>query len=1078
MTVNLEWQVREGVTVTRGSARSLVPDYLHTKPDVPVSITLIEGSLTGTGVELVDNQLIAFPDAIVGQIRGLRFSAVGQDGHATDSGPVIVTVSEVRSDIRLDIDERFAQVALYFTSLTDPRGEGIRYNVWHSVMPRSNGTVASWGAPGHGGFQDNSVKLLLPDKRQHVYFTENTGPSGVPVQQYDNLNYFLIQSEDLLVIPSRGAFDFKANGGKGAWTHGSRSYAPGGVSRAAYEYWAKTNGPYVTGTTDTDLIRWEGTFDAALDGSPLNRFNQGTHYVKALDLAIIFGGPAAPRVWFIERNRADSPGFRPDWPNPWRIRGFPTDAMSDREGRWAVGGIRPIPAYCMEMRDMVCSIGRHVYFVSPKQEGMRGDGFDPRHWYNWFWRIDAHSLQQTGDPKLTRLADAPAAFCLPRTRAGGLSGETEIIDVAPYKRFEDAWLCTFAKKPDTNPTNLRFVDAAGHDYYAQRVVASSSPTTVWDWVLCKTRYSSSGDPPRLGRCRYQQVLAASRFGQLVYDESAGLILFFDENLGIAAYDPHVNTWHFLKAPAGEGWTATSFSQAAYVPQYEAAFFQPGSSAKSHWSRVAVITKKPRQVAQGWKVAYPEAATGKISYRGMREKNPINFLWTNKHHRFCNHGGRLYQIGGDHAGFPYEDSTTVPGYPPTARNWNRDGARQDFWMCSLEPDTDGHVIWELSQNWYHDYPYVPGRLAPANQRGPRNPDGIAAVVDKRGDVWLGIGGRSSDEYSIAVAAGVDPQYDMRGEAHGWVYRWRLPGTDPKTGIRLGNGYWKPLQNRLRSRGAIDLDPPFRADYDISMSMHTAENCWMTYDPVRDELVVVWSDRLETVNIYRMPVKGPTNKATGEYLWTRTSIASNAIGNVESAWENAQGVHPRGGALTSYGEQQVVDRHLYAICVASVYGPEYTRYKDGRKTNIYPRGFIVKVNLDTNAVDEWIQFPTFFCRGADVMDSTGQYSVGGGAVLVQFRGLAAVNRKLVLGPTSWSNASILLREDNDPLVHIYDVDSKRWSAGEPFDRSLNPDGGPLRTGWGGLASVPERGEVWIMQSNNLWATPLPHIKYRIE
>ena len=108
----------------------------------------------------------------------------------------------------LQIDEQFAEVAPYFTSGTDPRGGGVRYNVWHSVMPRANGTIASWGAPGHGHNQDNSVKLLLPEERKHVYLTQNTGPSGVPVLQYDNLNYFLIASEDLFVIPSRGVFDF------------------------------------------------------------------------------------------------------------------------------------------------------------------------------------------------------------------------------------------------------------------------------------------------------------------------------------------------------------------------------------------------------------------------------------------------------------------------------------------------------------------------------------------------------------------------------------------------------------------------------------------------------------------------------------------------------------------------------------------------------------------------------------------------------------------------------------------------------------------------------------------------------
>ena len=179
------------------------------------------------------------------------------------------------------------------------------------------------------------------------------------------------------------------------------------------------------------------------------------------------------------------------------------------------------------------------------------------------------------------------------------------------------------------------------------------------------------------------------------------------------------------------------------------------------------------------------------------------FWNNcKHVRFAEHNGFLYQHSGDYAGFPRQQRSDYPPNPYWGEN-----QRQDMWRASLAPNATGRIEWELSQNFYHNYPWngSAGRLSPEPQRGPFMPDALGWVVDKRGDFWSGPWG-SGYTGVTGDAAGLAPEYAA-------MFKWNMPGVH-SNGIRLGDGWTLPPQDRL----GIDVSNPgarYRANHRVRL-----------------------------------------------------------------------------------------------------------------------------------------------------------------------------------------------------------------------------------------------------------------------
>lgn len=393
------------------------------------------------------------------------------------------------------------------------------------------------------------------------------------------------------------------------------------------------------------------------------------------------------------------------------------------------------------------------------------------------------------------------------------------------------------------------------------------------------------------------------------------------------------------------------------------------------------------------------------------------IWINcKHVRFVEYNGYLYQHSGDYTGFP---SQQRPDYPPN--DYWHESQRQDMWRASLTPNSNGRIEWELSQNYYHNYPWngSSGRLTPEPQRGPFMPDAFGWVVDKRGDFWSGPWGPGYTGVT-GDAAGFKPDY-------GAMFKWNLPGVHTN-GIRLGDGWTLPTQDRL----GIDVRDAPRA------SGRTHESA---YDPVTDAIYVVGHDydnvqKTVTIQLRKFSCV-PVN---GKHSWTAIPIpASLAALGAPATFTSAN--------VTVEHSNVAIAGRLLCYPFLCEYGVPAGTGNAGVARDALRKTQIVTVNLDTLTVSS-IPMPSSMPWWVRTWDGPEKELGVEPGVTGEKRVMRAVRDRLVLGPDGWHKIGV------DPWVVSYDFGTNTWTAFDP----------PTTHDWpntlGGMASVPSLGEVWLI------------------
>ena len=410
------------------------------------------------------------------------------------------------------------------------------------------------------------------------------------------------------------------------------------------------------------------------------------------------------------------------------------------------------------------------------------------------------------------------------------------------------------------------------------------------------------------------------------------------------------------------------------------------------------------------------------------------LWNNcKHVRFAEYNGFLYQHSGDYsAGFPSQQRAD---YPPSAY-WG-DNQRQDMWRASLTPNASGRIEWELSQNFYHNYPWngSSGRLSPEPQRGPFMPDAFGWVVDKRGDFWSGPWG-SGYTGVTGDAAGLAPNYAA-------MFKWNMPGVHTN-GIRLGDGWTLPTQDRL----GIDVPNAARA------TGRTGESA---YDPVTDAIYVVGHDYNDTQKRVTIQLRKfscvPTN---GKHTWTAIPLT------VPISVLGAPSTYTYANVTWEHSNVAIAGRILFYPFLCE-YGVAAGQGNAGANREKLRLARIVTVNLDTFEISS-IGMPStmpWWTRTWDGPETGLGYDPG---VTGEKRAMRGVGTRLVLGPDQWHKMGV------DPWIVSYDPATNTWTA---FDPPTNPD-------WpntlGSLAAVPSRGEAWLIGNGSVFGNNQAEIDFR--
>lgn len=421
-----------------------------------------------------------------------------------------------------------------------------------------------------------------------------------------------------------------------------------------------------------------------------------------------------------------------------------------------------------------------------------------------------------------------------------------------------------------------------------------------------------------------------------------------------------------------------------------------------------------EVTSPYKASFVETEIKNPSLYGMGA-GP-NFWNGCKHIRIVECNGYLYQHSGDYAGYPYQQRSD---YPPSGY-WG-DSQRQDMWRASMTPNSAGRIEWELSQNFYHNYPWngSSGRLSPEPQRGPFMPDAFGWVVDKRGDFWSGPWG-SGYSGVTGDAAGLIPGYEA-------MFKWKMPGLH-SNGIRLGDGWALPSQDRL----GVDVPSAPRA------TGRTAESA---YDPVTDAIYVVGHDYVDYAKQVVIQIRKfscvPTN---GKHRWEAINLptpisalgAPSSFSSANVTWEHANCA--------------IAGRYLYYPFLCE-YGVPAGQGNSGSDLSSLRVARLVSINLDTLSVS-YVALPAampWWTRTWDGPEKGLGFDPG---VTGEKRAMEGVGDKLVLGPDHWHKIGV------DPWICIYDQASNSWTLYDP----------PTDHDWpntlGSLSGVPSRNEVWLI------------------
>jgi hypothetical protein len=415
--------------------------------------------------------------------------------------------------------------------------------------------------------------------------------------------------------------------------------------------------------------------------------------------------------------------------------------------------------------------------------------------------------------------------------------------------------------------------------------------------------------------------------------------------------------------------------------------------------------------------------------------------------------KIFLFSGDwDDGWPTTQRTDYP----SNQHWGATG-RQEMWFADVSSGSlgAGKVRFKLAQNMYHNYPWngSSGYLSPAPQRGPFMPDALGFVVDKRGDFWMG-----PCDVGYTGLTG-----DVAGESMStWapMYKWKMPGVHPTTGVRLGNGWTRPQQNRLKSMSGGTQG----VDWDVGQFSDSEQRGWgrpstSAYDPTTDKIYVVGvaggASSLQ-IWLYSFPCL-PTN---GQHLWTREQLAPKPMG--ELGVSNATGVAGTygSGAIcnTVYCNGSIYFTYMAALGVASGGNASGTLLR---------KSWILKVNLTTKAVD-WVPYPSTMNWWLRPFD--GPQAAAGYAPLTpgQYRSLEAVGNKLVMGPEAWHKVA------EDPWIAVYDTQAKNWTLfNPPASYALTNGGHDYPNSIFSLVAMPSLGEVWLAgKSSGVYSATDPY------
>ncbi len=422
--------------------------------------------------------------------------------------------------------------------------------------------------------------------------------------------------------------------------------------------------------------------------------------------------------------------------------------------------------------------------------------------------------------------------------------------------------------------------------------------------------------------------------------------------------------------------------------------------------------------------------------------------------------KLFLFGGD-----WTDAwpgPNTPGFPPATWQSYVDG-RQEMWFAELSSAAlaGGTLRFKLAQNFYSNYPWSgsggyfgPGRPGggATPQKGPYAPDALGFVMDRRGEFWMG-------PCNVGYSP-INVDSEMAGETFQYwapVYKWNMPGLHPVTGVRLGNGWTRPNQNRLKSPGAQGLAG---TDFDVGLTtdsetLGVGRPSRTAYDPVTDALCVMGVQSSAT-ELYFALYRFPCTPTAGVHTWTRTVLPSLPLAQV--GLSNATGgfvdsTERKNGLISN---QVVCNGKLYFTLIGDF--PVASGGNVAANRSHLSWLFCVDLANPTAAAPRWVPYPaqqSWWLRLWDGPQGALAHSLGKApGTPAQYRSLTAVDRYIVAGPDRWTKV------DQDPFIWAYDTvlgTYRLWPA--PQSVALTNGGHDWPNGIFTLAAVPSLGEVWL-------------------
>jgi hypothetical protein len=918
-------------------------------------------------------------------------------------------------DVLYDPDEGTATLSYTGSSL-----------FWQSNFATKDGTLIEWGNGTHGHQTPNYVIEYDPVTGTQTYVEPTniiTGLGTNPYKtatfgymtQHDNHHYLYIPRIDSLVIPAKG------------------QYVRGSSSRPVAEKF-----PYATRTevtADGNIVNGTGT--SFVDSQPLGWKNGQRMTALSGGLYRPVGSMATNPGYYSPPDDYFGGVYNPHqaW-SPQLDAGFLIgggNSVGDDHGVCfiimrstyfgsytepyvvvmktvpTIGGIKPNKR---QGRDGACAVGEYIYWVG----GLEDNGTTSAH----FWRMNlgvflnssAQTIpQNSGAGAIERLLDAPFAASWGLLRHDPFTNTLLLISNQGIALFD-------LRSMTWNTSALTATNAAYLAEYNQYLIPGG--------------YPNSGTP-------FQRPSGC--LGDFISERIVG---------GAVTARPRKFYWRpGSNEPDGVG----------------------GDQRQRRYRSIKVL--RPLETVSAINVETENPANTSTTISGP--------LLAIKHHAIIENfndgynpgqaSRRITLFGGDwDNGWP---SSTRADYPPIGVAWNNSDGRQEMWDADVSDAVlaSGTIRLKLAQNFYHNYPWngstgysgAGGFGGVEPQRGPYMPDGLGFVIDKRGEYWMG-------PCDVGYTA---PLGDAAGEQFAaWapMYKWTKPGVHPVSGIRLGNGWTRPSQNRLKRRGAANGGYTTPADWDVGIASDSEAVGWgrpnnSAYDPVNDCIWVVGVNvsggSTMTVALYKFPCV-PTS---GTHTWTRHVLATvslKVLGGPDNGTGNASTGSTGDGDICN---TVYCNGNLYFTHTQMFYVPAESNWQNiNGYTNSTTRrmGRIIKVNLNgttpASSTLEWVPFPeacNWWLRTYDGPEGGEAASLGYSPLTTsQYRSLKAVGTKLVAGPDGDMKVAI------DPWICVYDTMTKTWTTFNP------PASFPLTNGghdWPhsifSLTAMPSLGEVWL-------------------